>query len=833
MNREPLTTSRQLEFFSQSELTTQIGYQPYQWAIALLKELIDNALDACEIVGQSPTITVEVTEDDFLVSDNGTGLPESVLKASLDYSLRVSDKQGYVSPSRGQQGNALKTLWAAPLVLDGEKGSVTVITATYGYRVELKIDRIAQAPTHELIPIGDRQDGGTLIKVHSPKLAQQLEGSDSYQLMVGFAVFNPHAHFIVNGQDFQLAPLETFKKWRPDFPTSPHWYDLEALDKLASGLLANSRNEGRSPLTIRQFVGIFDGLKRPGKQKLIGEAMEPAATLEDLANDNDMDQAKIFYLLALMKENTTPIKPAKLGILGRNFISDFLTAFNCQMEGFKYKSISIDDPASPCVIETAIAFKSDPGLRTFWGLNFSPIPKSLPPDISDYLQDENVLIDYDDPIVLVIHITMPKFGFTDRGKSTLSLLWDVKDRIEECLKVVAKDWAKLKRKKRRSEQATLRELKTISTVKQLKPKQVAFKVMEQAYMAASNNNSLPASARQIFYQIRPLILEHCSELWTYESFSRWLTEFLGKFPEIAGNWNVTYDPRGKFYEPHTGRIVDLGTKGVRKYINDWKIGAGHYNRFKFALFIEKEGFGDLFDAVNLGNRYDIAIFSTKGFSTRASRELVDSLSEDGVTILCAHDFDCSGINIYGTIVRDSPCYTYRNPPNVIDIGLRLPDIQEMRLESEPVPYSKTPLPTLEENGCSQAEIDFLFSHKTKPYSGDRVELNAMPSNVLIDWLERKFAQYGVTKFIPNESVLVESYLDKSRRQLLDKFKRERIEHLIEEETQRIASLDIPVPDKLAIAVQDQLKAKPLIPWDVAVDAVAEQFLENHQEDLAG
>ncbi|WP_228016142.1 hypothetical protein, partial [Synechocystis salina] len=52
----------------------------------------------------------------------------------------------------------------------------------------------------------------------------------------------------------------------------------------------------------------------------------------------------------------------------------------------------------------------------------------------------------------------------------------------------------------------------------------------------------------------------------------------------------------------------------------------------------------------------------------------------------------------------------------------------------------------------------------------RVELNAMPSNVLIDWLERKFTQYGVTKFVPNESILVESYLDKSRRQLLDKFK---------------------------------------------------------------
>jgi hypothetical protein len=357
--------------------------------------------------------------------------------------------------------------------------------------------------------------------------------------------------------------------------------------------------------------------------------------------------------------------------------------------------------------------------------------------------------------------------------------------------------------------------------------------MEQAYMQASNNNRLPAMARQIFYQIRPLILKQCSEDWTYESFCKWLPEFIRKFPETTGNWNVIYDPRGKFYEPHTDRMVELGTMGVRKYINDWKMGAGgHRNQFRFAFFIEKEGFGDLFDAVNLGKRYDIAIFSTKGYSTTACRELVDFLSSAGVTILCAHDFDCAGINIYGTLVGDNDRYNYSDKPNVIDIGLRLADIQEMGLDPEPVDYKKTPLPILKRNGCSQAEIDFLFSHKTKPYSGDRVELNAMPSNVLIEWLERKFSEHGVTKFVPNESILVESYLSKTRRYLLDKFKREMVDHLVEEERRRIAGLDIPVPDKLPIAVQDQLKAKPLIPWDVAVDQVAAQFIESEQENLA-
>ena len=42
---------------------------------------------------------------------------ETTLERSLDYLVRVSDKAHYVSPSRGQLGNALKCVWAAPYVM--------------------------------------------------------------------------------------------------------------------------------------------------------------------------------------------------------------------------------------------------------------------------------------------------------------------------------------------------------------------------------------------------------------------------------------------------------------------------------------------------------------------------------------------------------------------------------------------------------------------------------------------------------------------------------------------------------------------------------------------
>src|SRR5689334_14941769 len=101
IQRTTFTTSRLLEFFTESELRTQIGVSKHEWPIALLKELLDNALDACEQAGIPPEITVRVEEDAFSVQDNGPGLPEPTLLKAMDYSVRVSNKNHYVSPTRG------------------------------------------------------------------------------------------------------------------------------------------------------------------------------------------------------------------------------------------------------------------------------------------------------------------------------------------------------------------------------------------------------------------------------------------------------------------------------------------------------------------------------------------------------------------------------------------------------------------------------------------------------------------------------------------------------------------------------------------------------------
>ena len=219
----------------------------------------------------------------------------------------------------------------------------------------------------------------------------------------------------------------------------------------------------------------------------------------------------------------------------------------------------------------------------------------------------------------------------------------------------------------------------------------------------------------------------------------------------------TLDVRQYLYEVQN-HAVDSPTLTVPGKTDFPTCGPDH--RFSAILFIEKEGFLPLFKAVHLAERYDLAIMSTKGLSVTASRRLVDELcGESGIRLLVLHDFDKAGFSILGTFQRDTRRYEFENYVEVIDLGLRLADVQAYNLAAESVSYGKSdPKWNLRKNGVIQDEIQFLCGHSTySGYSGQRVELNAFPSDQLIEWLETKLKQHGVQKMIPDAERLGEAY----------------------------------------------------------------------------
>jgi len=355
-------------------------------------------------------------------------------------------------------------------------------------------------------------------------------------------------------------------------------------------------------------------------------------------------------------------------------------------------------------------------------------------------------------------------------------------------------------------------------------KDAAWAVLEQCYMAASSGGRLPALARQLYYQARPKIMAMTDDKeLSYGYFSQTL---LPDYVEEHGvDWNVVYDARGHFEEPHTNRRIGCGTIEVRDYLNALKdpdvVAAGFAGAsvdvigptggISAVLFCEKEGFTPLFKSVNLANRYDLTIVSTKGVSVTAARTLVDTIcGGNDLPLFVLHDFDVAGFTIFGTLQRDTRRYQFANAVEVIDLGLRLGDIAG--LEREPAAATKTSRDILRsqlaENGATDDEITILLS--------ERIELNAMTSDALIEMIEHKLKDYGLKKVVPDDNVLAKTYREFQRsQQLRGKFE------AMEAKFDKLAG-EIRIPRNLKQQVCAILGQHPDLRWDDAIQIVLDR-----------
>jgi DNA topoisomerase VI subunit B len=144
--RHIFKTSRLAEFCSRKELTNQTGHAIEDWPLVVLKELLDNAIDAAEEADVAPCLEIEVSHEGISIADNGPGIGTGTVADILDYTVRVSSREAYVSPTRGAQGNALKTILAMPFVLDGERGDTVIESRGVAHRISFSIDKIRQEP---------------------------------------------------------------------------------------------------------------------------------------------------------------------------------------------------------------------------------------------------------------------------------------------------------------------------------------------------------------------------------------------------------------------------------------------------------------------------------------------------------------------------------------------------------------------------------------------------------------------------------------------------------------------------------------------------------------
>lgn len=418
------------------------------------------------------------------------------------------------------------------------------------------------------------------------------------------------------------------------------------------------------------------------------------------------------------------------------------------------------------------------------------------------------------------------------------------DTLSSLVKKTTKKWTKQCKAEERSSAAAYRRYDALTRSRSITVREVAFDVMEDAYMKASANNTLPAGARQIMYAARGAIQKKTGKALNDQYFTQTLLpDFIEEHWHTTSGWDVVFDARGNFIEPYSKSPVPLGTIQVRNYISDVRRHSrltatdqpeinldrdfptkGPRNRFSAILFLEKEGFAPLLQKVKLAERYDIAIMSTKGLSTTAARKLVDEICDHGdVPLLIARDFDKAGFSIASTLQNDTRRYQFMNRVHAIDLGLRLDDIEKWNLESEDVSYGKTnPTWNLRQNGATEEEINFLYhgSDYGRKHRGHRVELNAFTSDQFVKWLEAGLKKAGVKKVIPDDDTLALCY-----RRGVNIARLEQVLDDIDAEEQD----DIELPDNLRKRVKKALKTNPEQSWDQALNMIAADHVEEKSE----
>jgi hypothetical protein len=370
--------------------------------------------------------------------------------------------------------------------------------------------------------------------------------------------------------------------------------------------------------------------------------------------------------------------------------------------------------------------------------------------------------------------------------------------------------------------------------KKMSIKDAAWQVMKEAYLAAGDDGQLPANARQVMYAARPKILALTGADKLGDSYftQTLLPDYIAANPDQCADWDVVFDARGHFVEPHTGRSIPLGTLAVREYLGDRpQTGpsvtlnaddryptSGPENRYRNILFVEKEGFDPLLQQARIAERYDLAIMSTKGMSVTAARMLLDRLSPQIDRVFVLHDFDISGFSIFGTLAADGRRYVYENAVNMVDLGLRLADMRAMGLQSEPVAVSDRAarIATLRHHGATLDEVVFLCGRAIEDgEDGRRVELNAMTSRQFIDFIEQKLGEHGVEKVVPDTSTVTIH----ARRLIEQNLAEQALDKIRDKITEQASSVRL--PDDLKRQLQEELRRYPDLPWDVALSRIVE------------
>jgi len=488
--------------------------------------------------------------------------------------------------------------------------------------------------------------------------------------------------------------------------TSGYWYTSEAFYEL---LQAHNGN-------VRDLIVEFDGCSG-SKAGLI---------LKDFKHrkSNTLSFTESDKLLYLIRENSKMVNPIRLGQIGElDGYGYYKNTGEYQLES----AIGEFNAEIPFVIEAWVDNNQRKEITVL--VNKTPITADF--DIYGNKKElsiygcgvyENIKLK---PGKVILNIITPYMPITSDGKAP-----DMGKCVNEIVEAIQKAGNRAKK------------LIPVVGAKALSQKDIIINNLEEAIQKASGDGEYRFSQRQLFYAIRPYVLENLDKEPEYGYFCSILTDY----ESVNGDIDMMYrDNRGTLYHPHLRQDIPVGTIAVENYKRPkWT--------FNKVLYIEKEGFFNILKDNKIPEKYDMALLTSKGYASRAVKDLLDTMSEDfeeEIIFFCIHDADAAGTKIYETLQDETRARPGRKV-KIINLGLEPEEAIEMGLQVEKIDKNKGKKPVAQ-------YVNFQWRQWLQ---SNRVELNAMSTPLFLEWLVNKISKYDQGKVLPPTSV-IENNMDHS------------------------------------------------------------------------
>ena len=299
-----------------------LGYDNKAKALlTIVKEAVDNALDATEEAGILPDIYVKVEELEkekykIVVRDNGPGVVKKQVPLIFG-KLLYGSKFHKLKQSRGQQGIGISGCVLYSQLTTGEP--TTIITSTGDgktHKYKLKIDIRHNEP--KIVENEVRDDGVVWHGVQVTFIAEGLYREHKQSIpeyLKQTAIANPYANIIFDSPTGRIE----FKRVVNELPKKPkeikpHLYGVEV------GVMARMLHETKARTLLGFLVSEFS---RVGKQS--AEEICKKAEIDPMISPRKLEHKDVVNLIKAVKEVKLSRPPTDcLSPLGAHFIEEGL-----------------------------------------------------------------------------------------------------------------------------------------------------------------------------------------------------------------------------------------------------------------------------------------------------------------------------------------------------------------------------------------------------------------------------------------------------------------------------------------------------------------------------